>query len=100
MMAKRTSTRCGALNANRASAAQAALTVIAMRATRALPSASAYQPAATDPIAPLAIVMNASVEPAGDAGGTVPLTLAGSRAAVANAAIHVHTAYSSHMCPR
>jgi len=71
----------------------------AHEARRALPTRSAKSPAMADPAAPLAIVANAIADPAGEpaaAGASArPLKLA-----AANAAIHVHTAYSSHMWPR
>ncbi len=62
---------------------------MAHAATRALPSRSANHPAAAEPIAPLAIVVNATVDPAGDAGVEPPTN---PRLAAANAAIQVHTA--------
>src|SRR4051812_23659223 len=58
---------------------------------------SANSPAAADPIAPLPIVANATADPAAEL-GVAPLPTP--RLADANAAIQVHTAYSSHMCPR
>jgi hypothetical protein len=49
----------------------------------------------THPTAPQAIAVNATSDPA--AGSTAPCTATD---AAANAGIHVHIAYSSHMCPR
>src|SRR5947207_2676838 len=57
---------------------------------------SANHPAAADPSAPLPIVANATADPAGELG----VGPGRPKLADANAAIHVHTAYSSHMCPR
>ena len=59
----------------------AALTSIAERAIRALPTRSAIEPAAADPMAPLAMVRNAIADPR-----------RGVDVAAANAAIQVHIA--------
>src|SRR5438067_6585840 len=95
-IAKRNSTGAGNRNITPASAQQLPLTTIAHAAIRALPTRSANQPATADPAAPLAIAANATTDPAaaGLAGSTAR------NAAAANTAIHVHIAYSSHMCPR
>ena len=58
---------------------------IAAPAIRGLPQASAHFPATTHPIAPLAIMMNATSRP----GGRRPWPAS---AAAAKAAIHVHVA--------
>src|SRR5204863_7035696 len=82
-------------NVRPATREQMPLASIALAAIRALPMRSANRPAIADPTAPLAIVRNARPEPSMDADLAEPYRLA-----VANAAIHVHTAYSSHMWPR
>src|SRR5262245_41874793 len=97
MMTKRISTGAGDPKSTPADAQHAALTIIAHAATRAFPRRSAKRPAAADPIAPLAIVRNAMADPRGELGVAPPPR---PRLAEANAAIHVHNAYSSHMWPR
>src|SRR5439155_15585254 len=86
-------------NAKPASTAHVPLASMAHDAMRALPRRSAKRPATADPTAPLAIVRNASADPNAELGGASPC-VATCRLAAANAGIHVHTAYSSHMWPR
>jgi len=78
-------------NAKPASAAHVPLASMAHDAMRALPTRSAKSPATADPAAPLAMVRNASADPAGELGGRSPRGVT-CRLAAANAAIHVHTA--------
>src|SRR4051794_13068159 len=91
----------GAPNRSGDARQHAALATIAAPATRALPHSSAHCPATTHPTAPLAIVTNARSDPIALAAGRARDAAAPVLSDVAaKAAIHVHIAYNSHICPK
>src|SRR3989441_488586 len=71
---------------------------IATLVTSVRPQRSAYLPPSQQPTAPLPITANVTSAGTPLATGSPPLRTCS--LAATNAAIHVHIAYSSHMCPR
>ena len=92
-----TSTPSGRPNTTPAESAQAPEIIMATLVTTVRPQRSAYSPPSQQPTAPLPTTAN--VSRAGSAPPAASPPPACSLAAM-NTAIHVHIAYSSHMCPR